>query len=106
MLIIGLSSKSGFASDLLDSIPTVQANQVLNLLYDKASELASMGATSLNVTLSESPYEEVLSGRMFQKLIADRKFLATFYTLPASATLLAELAVSRLQTDCWNFACG
>ena len=80
------------ASDLLRSIPTAQANQVLNLLYDKASELANMGATSLND----------LSGRMFQKLIADRKFLATFYTLPVSATLLAELAVARLQTNWRN----
>ena len=77
------------ASDLLSNIPTVQANEILNLLYDTASELANMGATSLND----------LSGRMFQKLIADRKFLATFYTLPTSATLLAELAVARLKTD-------
>ena len=77
------------ASDLLSNIPTIQANQVLDLLYRTASKLANMGATSLND----------LSGRMFQKLIADRKFLATFYTLPVSATLLAELAASRLQTD-------
>lgn len=42
-----------------------------------------------------------LSGQMFQRLIVDRKFLATFYTLPASATLLAELAVSRLDVD-WS----
>ncbi len=81
------------ASDLLSNIPTVQANRVLNLLYRTASKLADMGATSLND----------LSGRMFQKLIADRKFLATFYTLPVSATLLAELAASRLQTD-WRDA--
>ena len=40
-----------------------------------------------------------LAGQMFGKLIADRKFLATFYTLPASATLLAELAVSRLDSS-------
>ena len=32
-------------------------------------------------------------GRVFQKLIADRKFLATFYTRPASAVLLANLAI-------------
>ena len=80
------------ASDLLRNMPTAQANQVLNLLYRTASKLANMGATSLND----------LSGRMFQKLIADRKFLATFYTLPVSATLLAELAASRLQTDWRN----
>ena len=80
------------ASDLLSDIPTVQANEILNLLYKTASELANMGATSLND----------LSGRMFQKLITDRKFLATFYTLPVSATLLAELAVARLQTNWRN----
>ena len=80
------------ASDLLSDMPTVKANQVLNLLYRTASKLAGMGATSMND----------LSGRMFQKLIADRKFLATFYTLPVSATLLAELAASRLQTDWGN----
>ena len=77
------------ASDLLRNMPTIQANRILNLLYGTASKLANMGATSLND----------LSGRMFQKLIADRKFLATFYTLPVSATLLAELASARLQTD-------
>ena len=54
---------------------------------------------------------------MFQTLITDRKFLATFYTLPQSACLLAELAVERLDVD-WSdraaieelriadFACG
>ena len=34
-----------------------------------------------------------LSGTVFQRLIADRKFLATFYTRPESATLLAHLAI-------------
>ncbi len=50
-------------------------------------------------------------------LITDRKFLATFYTLPESACLLAEMAVERLDVD-WSdrnaiealriadFACG
>ena len=56
-------------------------------------------------------------GRTFQQLISDRKFLATFYTLPESAVLLAELAVELIDVD-WNdpvaltelracdFACG
>ena len=54
---------------------------------------------------------------MFQRLITDRKFLATFYTLPSSATLLADLAVARLDVHWSNreavvalkigdFACG
>ncbi len=81
------------ASDLLAKVPTIQANRMLDRLYGMAGKLADMGAASLND----------LSGRMFQKLIADRKFLATFYTLPVSATLLAELAAARLRTD-WGSA--
>ncbi len=74
------------ASDLLLPIPDGTANGVLNRLAQAASDLAGLGATTLHD----------LSGRMFQRLIADRKFLATFYTLPTSAALLGELAVARL----------
>ena len=79
------------ASDLLLPIPDGTANAVLNRLAQAASDLAGLGATTLHD----------LSGRMFQRLIADRKFLATFYTLPTSAALLGELAVARLETD-WS----
>lgn len=34
-----------------------------------------------------------LTGAVFQKLIADRKFLAAYYTMPASAALLAGLTI-------------
>jgi len=34
-----------------------------------------------------------LTGAVFQKLIADRKFLAAYYTMPSSAALLAGLAI-------------
>ena len=59
-----------------------------------------------------------LTGRIFQRLIADRKYLATFYTLPASAALLARLAVAKMEGVDWSdagaigrlrigdFACG
>ena len=59
-----------------------------------------------------------LTGRIFQRLIVDRKYLATFYTLPASAALLARLAVSKMEGIDWSdpeaigslrigdFACG
>ena len=77
------------ASDLLLPIPNGTANAVLNRLAQAASDLAGLGATTLHD----------LSGRMFQTLIADRKFLATFYTLPTSASLLAELAVSRMDAE-------
>ena len=74
------------ASDLLLPIADSTAHVVLNRLAQAAGDLAGLGATTLHD----------LSGRMFQRLIADRKFLATFYTLPTSAALLGELAVSRL----------
>ena len=95
------------ASDILLPIRNGTAQRILDRLASVASELDTIGATS----------QHDLSGRMFQRLIADRKFLATFYTLPSSAVLLAELAVSRLNTD-WadgeavsalriaDFACG
>jgi hypothetical protein len=35
-----------------------------------------------------------LTGAVFQKLIADRKFLAAYYTTPASAALLVGLAIT------------
>jgi len=81
------------ASDLLRPIPDDTAQAVLNRLAQAASDLAGLGATTLHD----------LSGRMFQRLIADRKFLATFYTLPTSAALLGELAVSRVDAD-WSDA--
>ena len=95
------------ASEILTWIPERIANPVLAFVNEVASDLVDFGA----VTFHD------LAGRMFQTLIADRKFLATFYTLPASACLLAELTVSRLDLD-WSdrdaildlkvadFACG
>ena len=95
------------ASDLLTFIPDDTAHMILERLCNVSSELALLGTTS----------QHDLSGRMFQRLISDRKFLATFYTLPSSAALLAELAVARLETN-WSdekavralriadFACG
>lgn len=47
----------------------------------------------------DDPNSSGLVGRLFGELIGDRKFLATFYTRPASAALLAELAVERLEVD-------
>ena len=79
------------ASDLLSIIPAQQAANILQRLVETSDTLAEIGATGIND----------LSGRMFQTLITDRKFLATFYTLPVSATLLAELAISRLDID-WS----
>ena len=77
------------ASDVLLPIPNGTAQAVLDRLHEVAGELDGIGATST----------QDLAGQMFGRLIADRKFLATFYTLPSSAALLAELAVSRLDVD-------
>ena len=97
----------GIARDVMDHVPRGTASWVMDLVVDAISELMKLGATT---------YHD-LTGRMFQTLIADRKFLATFYTLPPSACLLAELAVDRLHVD-WtdraaiedlriaDFACG
>ena len=77
------------AADLLYPIPRAFANRVLTILAETAHRLTGIGATTLHD----------MAGRMLQQLIADRKLLATFYTLPLSAALLAELAVSRLPLD-------
>ena len=79
------------ASDLLAPVRAPTAQQILDALVAAADRLAAIGVTT----------RHDLSGRMFQNLIIDRKFLATFYTLPTSAALLAELAVDRLPTD-WS----
>ena len=79
------------ASDLLALIRAATARRVLAALSAAAERLAHIGVTT----------RHDLSGRMFQNLIVDRKFLATFYTLPTSAALLAELSIARLDTD-WN----
>ncbi len=95
------------ASQILMSMRQRIADEVFDRLANAAIELDKIGATS----------QHDLSGRMFQRLITDRKFLATFYTLPSSSALLAELAVSRLKVN-WakqeeisklriaDFACG
>ena len=79
------------AIDLLAPFPGVPARKVLNALVRTARELSGRGITT----------QQDLSGRMFQRLIADRKFLATFYTRPESAQLLGELAVARMSVD-WD----
>ena len=81
------------AIDLLMTIRDAPVMTIMDRLAVVANQLARIGATSLND----------LSGRMFQRLISDRKFLATFYTLPNSAALLAELAIPALDVD-WQDA--
>ena len=94
--------------DLLNRIPTEYAARILRHLEYTVGEVSSAGVN----------HSHNLTGRIFQRLIADRKYLATFYTLPPSAALLARLAVSKINGIDWSdadaigrlrvgdFACG
>ncbi|MDE0631746.1 MAG: hypothetical protein OXH73_09605 [Caldilineaceae bacterium] len=96
------------AKDILEHLGSADAARILRRLRDTAQ--------GVNATGVENAHD--LTGRIFQRLIADRKYLATFYTLPASAALLARLAVAKLEGVDWSnaeeigklrigdFACG
>ena len=96
------------ARDILGQLDAGHASQVLTVLGDTAQRVQSAGVT----------HAHDLTGRIFQRLIADRKYLATFYTRPESAALLARLAVAKLEGVDWadagaigrlrigDFACG
>ena len=80
------------AKDILDQLPSGDAAKLLRRLRRTAQ--------SVNATGVDNAHD--LTGRIFQRLIADRKYLATFYTLPASAALLARLAVAKLEGIDWS----
>ena len=99
------------AGRILDELPIATANAVLEPLWTSAAELIGGGVTR----------SHDLTGIIFQRLIADRKFLATYYTRPAAAALLAGLALrpdrtprgadwgdaaSLAQLQIGDFACG
>ena len=71
------------ARELLRLMPQRTMSIVFEHLWDSVRRLIDGGVTR----------SHDLMGVVFQRLIADRKFLATFYTRPASAALLAALAV-------------
>jgi hypothetical protein len=71
----------GIARSLLQAIPANVASDILKKMHSTASVLLT-----LNLGKSSD-----LSGVIFQRLISDRRFLATFYTTPASAALLNGL---------------
>ena len=96
------------AKDILSNLQAQDASEILKGLLTTARQVNATGVDNAHD----------LTGRIFQRLIADRKYLATFYTLPASAALLARLAVAKLQGVDWgdaeavgklrvgDFACG
>ena len=75
----------GIARELLDPalMPVATATDVLQPLWFTARRLVQGGVTR----------SHDLTGTVFQRLIADRKFLATYYTRPEAAALLAGLAL-------------
>ena len=79
------------ARRLLAPVPNHLGQEVIKKLLKTSQSLHEMG----------SAIHHDITGRMFQGLIADRKFLATYYTLPTSASFLAEIAIDRLEVD-WS----
>ena len=69
------------ARHLLSEIPNNTALQILRPMAETADEIQS------------AMRQHDVAGIVFQRLIADRKTLKTYYTLPASTVLAANLAV-------------
>ena len=82
------------AKDILTQLPSADAANILRRLRHTAQ--------AVNATGVDNAHD--LTGRVFQTLIVDRKYLATFYTLPASAALLARLAVAKMEGVDWSSA--
>ena len=71
------------AGEIVRILPTGLAAAILDTLWETAEELIVGGVTK----------SHDLTGIVFQRLIADRKFLATYYTRPSGAALLSSLAI-------------
>ena len=99
------------AKEILSLMATLTANDVLDWLWRTAQKLVLGGVTR----------SHDLTGIVFQSLIADRQFLATYYTRPEAAALLAALALpadrppggadwgdgeTLASTQIGDFACG
>lgn len=91
------------AHQIMSQLPEGLASDVFELLSATATGLIDEGVTR----------SHDLSGVVFQRLIADRKYLATFYTTPSAAAILATLALpdregeSALgQFKIADFSCG
>jgi hypothetical protein len=76
------------ARRILEVIPTDTAHPLLERLVTTAGELVA----------NHMMRSHDLTGAVFQRLIADRKFLAAYYTNPSSAALLAGLAIDAVKT--------
>lgn len=72
------------ARRILELVPTTDTKVLIERLTTTADKLVENHLT----------HSHDLTGAVFQKLIADRKFLAAYYTTPASAALLIGLAIT------------
>ena len=84
----------GIAKIIIEQLDSGEAARILRRLRYTAQAVNASGVANAHD----------LTGGIFQRLIADRKYLATFYTLPASAALLARLAVAKLEGVDWSSA--
>lgn len=73
----------GIARQIVSVIPSAIWQLIFAQAYSTADEL-------LSLNLGKNPD---LVGTIFQRLISDRRFLATFYTAPSSAALMSGLVV-------------
>jgi len=76
------------AKRILEHVPVGESKQLIDRLGETADRL-------LENQLMRS---HDLTGAVFQRMIVDRKFLAAYYTTPASAALLIGLAVVPEET--------
>ncbi len=74
----------GMARDVVAELSEMEAPGVLEECAQTASELLGMGAVG----------RHDVAGRIFNKLVSDRKLLAAFYTSIPASILLAGLALS------------
>ena len=85
------------ARRILEVIPTAESRLLIEGLAGTADQLLQTGLMR----------SHDLTGVVFQRLIADRKFLAAYYTTPGAAALLVGLAITpdTLQEDkSWSSA--
>ena len=93
---------------ILNELNANLSARIIQYLYAAARSISALGVT----------YAHDITGRLLEDFITDRKYLASFYTLPPSAALLARLCVGQLPGIDWgdaqaigklkiaDFACG
>src|SRR4030042_4035137 len=66
---------------------------------DSETALRSLAKTALDIVRQRAALRHDLMGRVYHRLLAEAKYLGTYYTAVPSATLLLKLA---LQPEKWN----